>query len=254
MSKPKIAVQLYSVRHDLAKDLPGTLQAVRDMGYEGAEFFGGYIRPDVLVKALKKAKLKIVGWHTPFANIMPNLIEATIAYNKLIGNNSVVVPSLPAEYTANRASWLKAASVLQTAAKRLAEDGMYTGYHNHHTEFSKVEGDMPWDIIAGATDKSVVLQMDTGNCMKGKGDPLALMRKYPGRGRTIHLKPFSKSKEFATMIGSDDTDWQAVKKIGEGEGSAAGSEWYIVEYECESLYKPLEGVKLCLKALKDLGF
>ena len=251
MAKPRIAVQLFSVRQEMAKDIPGTLQAVREIGYEGVEFFGGYIRPDILLKALKKAKLKIVGWHTPVANVMPGLIEAAISYNKQIGNNSMVVPALPAEYTANRAGWLKAAEVLQTAAKRLAEEGMYTGYHNHHTEFTKVEGQTPWDIIAGATDKNVVLQMDTGNCMKGKGDPLELMRKYPGRSRTIHLKPFSRSKEFATMIGGDDTDWQAVKKIGEGD---SGAEWYIVEYECETLYKPLEGIKLCFKALKDLGF
>ena len=249
MPKPRIAVQLFSVRHEMAKDMPATLQAVKDMGYEGVEFYGGYIRPDVLLKALKKAKLKIVGWHTPFANVQPGLIESTIAYNKLIGNNSMVVPALPAENTANRAGWLKAAEALQAAAKRLAEEGMYTGYHNHHVEFTNVEGQTPWDIIAGATDKTVAMQMDTGNCMKGKGDPLAYMRKYPGRSRTIHLKPFSKSKEFATMIGGDDTDWQALKKICDSE-----AEWYIVEYECEKLYKPLEGVQLCFKALKDLGF
>ena len=252
MSKPRLAVQLYSVRHDLAKDLQGTLQAVREIGYEGVEFFGGYIRPDVLVKALKKAKLKIVGWHTPFANITPGLIEATIAYNKSIGNNSMVVPSLPAEYTANRAGWLKAAEVFQAASKRLAEEKMYTGYHNHNTEFKNVEGQLPWDIIAGATDKNFVLQMDTGNCMNGKGDPLALMRKYLGRGRTIHLKPYSRTKEYDTMIGGDDTDWQAVKKLG--EDPTGNTEWYIVEYESEKSYKPLEGVQLCFKALKDLSF
>jgi len=249
MPKPRIAVQLFSVRHEMAKNLPGTLKAVRDIGYDGVEFYGGYIRPDILLKALKSAKLKIVGWHTPFANIQPGLIEATIAYNKLIGNNSMVVPALPPDCTLNKAAWLKAADVIQTAAKRLAEDGMYTGYHNHHTEFSPVEGQIPWDIIGGATDKTVALQMDTGNCMRGKGDPLALMKKYAGRGRTIHLKPFSKSKEFATMIGSDDTDWQALKKLGDTE-----AEWYIVEYECEKLYKPLEGIKLCYDALKKLGF
>ena len=250
MPKPRIAVQLYSVRHEMAKDMPGTLKAVRDIGYEGVEFFGGYIRPDILLKALKKNKLKVVGWHTPVANIMPPLIEAAIVYNKAIGNNSLVVPALPSEYTSTRAGWLKAAEILQTASKRLAEEGMYTGYHNHHTEFTNVEGQMPWDIIAAATDKTISLQMDTGNCMRGKGDPLALMRKYSGRGRTIHLKPYSKAKEFATMIGSDDTDWQAVKKIGESDNT----EWYIVEYECETLYKPLEGVELCFKALKEAGF
>jgi len=110
---------------------------------------------------------------------------------------------------------------------------------------------MPWDIIAGATGKGVVLQIDTGNCMDGSGDPISFMRKYPGRSRQVHLKPYSKADKFATVIGRDDTDWQALKKICEGDG---GTEWLIVEYECETAYKPLEGIKLCLQGLKELGF
>ena len=37
-----IALQLYSVREDMEKDLPGTLRAVKAMGYEGVEFAGLY--------------------------------------------------------------------------------------------------------------------------------------------------------------------------------------------------------------------
>ena len=251
MSEPRIAVQLYSVRHDLEKDLPGTLKAVREMGYEGVEFYGGYIRPEVLLKGLDDSGLKIVGWHTPITNIMPGLIEAAILYNKRIGNNSLVVPALPAQYTENREGWLKAAEILNNAGKRLAEEGMYTGYHNHHTEFSLVEGETPWDILAVATDKNVSLQMDTGNCMHGAGDPLALVRKYPGRSRNLHLKPYSKADGFATMVGRDDTDWPAIKSICKGDDVI---EWLIVEYESEALHTPLEGVRLCHKVLKEFGF
>jgi sugar phosphate isomerase/epimerase len=251
MPKPKLAVQLFSVRHELVEDLNATLKAVREMGYEGVEFFGAYLRPDVIQKAIDKTGLKIAGWHTPLANIMPNLIEAAIVYNKKIGNNSLVVPALSDQYTATRANWLQAAEIIQTASKRLAEEGMYTGYHNHYTEFTLVEGETPWDIVAKATDTNIALQMDTGNCMHGKGDPLSIMRKYPDRSRTVHLKPYARADEFATMIGSDETDWQAVKDVCEGVGN---TEWFIVEYECETLYKPLEGIRLCLEALKKLGF
>lgn len=37
-----IALQLYSVREDLEKDLKGTLAKVKAMGYEGVEFAGLY--------------------------------------------------------------------------------------------------------------------------------------------------------------------------------------------------------------------
>ena len=35
-----IAIQLYSVRDDAAADMRGTLQKIREMGYDGVEFAG----------------------------------------------------------------------------------------------------------------------------------------------------------------------------------------------------------------------
>ena len=37
-----IGLQLYSVRDDMAKDFKGTLQKVKEMGYDGVEFAGMY--------------------------------------------------------------------------------------------------------------------------------------------------------------------------------------------------------------------
>jgi hypothetical protein len=36
-----VALELYSLRQDAAKDLPGTLAAIAKMGYEGIELVGG---------------------------------------------------------------------------------------------------------------------------------------------------------------------------------------------------------------------
>ena len=40
MSKIPVGCELYSVRFALAEDLPGTVKAVAEMGYDGVEFFG----------------------------------------------------------------------------------------------------------------------------------------------------------------------------------------------------------------------
>ena len=40
MANLRVALELYSVRDDLAKDVRGTLKAVAAMGYEGVEFAG----------------------------------------------------------------------------------------------------------------------------------------------------------------------------------------------------------------------
>src|ERR1044072_4661852 len=41
--KPYIGLELYSVRGELQRDLPGTLRAVAKMGYQVAEFFSPYV-------------------------------------------------------------------------------------------------------------------------------------------------------------------------------------------------------------------
>ncbi len=42
MKKFPVAIQVYSVRDFAEKDLKGTLQALKDMGYDGVEFAGLY--------------------------------------------------------------------------------------------------------------------------------------------------------------------------------------------------------------------
>ena len=44
MKQFKVALQLYSVRDDMAKDMEGTLKAVKDMGYDYVEFADVYKR------------------------------------------------------------------------------------------------------------------------------------------------------------------------------------------------------------------
>ncbi len=246
MSRIPVALELYSVRHDLTRDLLGTLKAVKAMGYEGVEFAGGFVHPAEVVKAaLMETGLKVCGWHTPIHNVMPGTLEGTIAYNRIVGNDFVIVPGLPKEYTSSREGWKKAADVLNVVAQRLAKDDMYTGYHNHQIEFQPLDGEMPWDTFFGNTDPAVVMQVDTGNCKEGGADPSVYLKKYPGRALTVHLKPYSNKTHFDTMIGEDDTDWADIYKTCRTVGN---TRWYIIEYESEKLYQPLDGVKRCIDA------
>ncbi len=250
MGKYPIALELYSVRHDLTKDFLGTLKEVKAMGYDGVEFAGGFVHsPEIVKSALMETGLEVVGWHTPWAMVQDGVLEATIAYNRIVGNKRIIVPGLPGDLTSSREGWLKAAAHLNKISARLAKDGMYTGYHNHAIEFAPLDGEMPWDTFFGNTDPRVIMQIDTGNCLHGNADPAVFLKKYPGRALSVHLKPFDKAKHFDTMIGEDSTDWKALL---EASGTAGGAEVYIIEYESEKLYAPLEGVKRCLDAVRAM--
>ena len=257
MAQIPIALQLYSVRHDLDRDLRGTLQAVAEMGYAGVEFAGAPKHTAQQLKPLlDEFGLTCCGWHTPFALVQEDTLEATITLNQALGNPNVIVPGIPADLRQTREDWLKLADLFNGLAQKLAAHGMKTGYHNHHIEFAPLDGERPWDTFFGNTGPGVIMQLDTGNAILGGGDPVAILEQYPGRAGTVHLKPYSKAlgkedphKGFRPVIGDDDTHWEAIFQLCETTG---GTQWYIVEYESDA-YPPLEAVERCLQGLRTMG-
>jgi len=257
MSKIPIALQLFSVRHNLADDLGGTLKAVADMGYDGVEFAGA---PQHSAQALKdlldEVGLVCCGWHTPFSLVQDDTLDDTIAFNQTLGNPNIIIPGIPAELRQTRDDWRKLAGFFNQLAEKLAVHDMATGYHNHHIEFQPLGGELPWDTFFGNTVPGVIMQLDTGNAVFGGGDILDILDRYPGRAVTVHLKPYSKKAAkddphagFGPVIGEDETPWDKVFELCETKG---GTEWYIVEYESDA-YPALKAVDLCLKGLRAMG-
>jgi len=257
MSRIPIALELYSVRHNLQEDLPGTLKAVAEMGYEGVEFAGPPVyKANELKPILDDLGLVCCSWHTPIDFVRNDKLAATMEFNKAMGNRSIIIPGLPKEYTESKQAWQKAAAFLNELAEKLAAEGMFTGYHNHWIEWVPVEGEIPWDIIFSNTRPEVVMQLDTGNALRGGAEAVSVLERYPGRARSVHLKPYRRVAQgedpntgFRPLIGEDDIPWEQVFRLCETIG---GTEWYIVEYESDA-YPPLEAVKRCLQALKAMG-
>lgn len=249
MSRIPIALQLYSIRHECEKDLPGTLKAVAGMGYEGVDFAGyyGYDAPTIRTM-LDDLGLKVAGCHTGIQTLLGDELPKTVEYNRILGNKFLIVPGLPESYRNSRDAWRETADLFNEIAAKLKPEGMFTGYHNHSIEFAPMSGELPWDTFFGNTVPDVVMQIDLGNALHGGADPVAFLKRYPGRALTVHLKEYSATDEKA-LVGDGDVDWDAVFQICEADGV---TEWYIVEYESDA-YPPLESVNRCLQALKAMG-
>lgn len=249
MKRIPIALQLYSVRQDCERDLPDTLKAVADMGYEGVDFAGyyGYSAKE-LRTMLDDLGLQVAGAHIGLSTLLGEELEKTVAFHHELGNRYLIVPGLPEEYRNSRSAWLRTAELFNDIAEKLKPEGMFTGYHNHHVEFAPMEGEIPWDTFYGNTRPEVVMQLDMGNALHGGGIPEEFLARYPGRALTVHLKEYSASNPEA-LIGEGDVNWPEIFRLCETVG---GTEWYIVEQESYP-YPPLESVALCLKALKDMG-
>lgn len=257
MGKIPIALQLYSIREECAKDLPGCLKAVAEMGYEGVEFAGyhGFSACEIR-KMLDDNGLKAAGAHVGIDTLLGEEFAKSVELHRTLGNPYPIVPGLPGDYTNSRDAWRKTADVFNEIAAKLRRENMWTGYHNHHTEFTALDGEMPWDTFFGNTDQDIVMQLDTGNAMHGGATFTPFISRYPGRALTVHLKPYSatlaKESEhagFRPIIGDDETDWSELFGLCESIG---GTRWYIVEYESD-LHPPMVAVDLCLKALRGMG-
>jgi sugar phosphate isomerase/epimerase len=249
MARIPIALQLYSVREDCAKDFPGTLKAVAKMGYEGVDFAGYYDRSAKEIRTmLDDLGLKAAGTHIALNTLLGDEFAKTVEFNRVIGNTFLIVPGLPKERTESKAAWLGTARIFNEIADRLKPLGMYTGYHNHHTEFKPMDGELPWDIFFGNTKAEVVMQADNGNALHGNFDINPSMAKYPGRQLTVHCKEYSGTNDKA-IIGEGEVNWKEFFRICETTGK---TQWYIVEQESYA-HSPLECSDLCLKALKAMG-
>lgn len=243
-----IGLQLYSVREDCKRDLPGTIAAVAKMGYKGVEFAGYYDRTaGQLRKMLDDNGLVCCGTHTAIDTLLKDNLARTIEFNKTLGNKYLIVPGLPEKYRTSHQAWLDTAKLFNELAEKVKPHEMLVGYHNHSIEFTAMDGELPWDTFYGNTRKDVVMQIDVGNAIHGGADPLPYLYKYPGRAITVHVKEFSETNKKA-LVGEGDVNWKAFFALCKAVGQ---TEWYIVEQESYA-YPPLECVQRCLRNLRKM--
>ena len=242
--KIPVGLQLYSLREQCKTDLPGMLAAVSKIGYKGVEFAGYHGRSaKELRKLMDDNGLVTCGTHTPYESVLDDKLKDTVEFNRIIGNKFLIVPWMEGK---SKQAWLDKAKLFNEIADKVKADGMSVGYHAHAHDFQKFEGESAWDLFFGNTKAQVIMQLDTSNCRDGGADPVAVLKKYPGRARSIHLKASGGGDE--AVIGEDKVDWPAVFAFCEGQGR---TEWYVVEHETGK--NPLDAVTRNFQALKKMG-
>jgi len=248
MATKKVGLQVYSIRDIYYKNPAEAFKLIKDCGYDAVDMFGGItMGAEELKKLLDDNGLECCGWHADWSYLSkPDILEMYASYNKVIGNKYLICPGLPFAWgdKTTKEQWLGAANDLNRIAAQLKKHGMFTGIHSHSVEFKPTEGsdELPWDILAKNTVGDVVLQLDMGNtyAVGAEFEPVAIMKKYPGRYATIHIKPYSLTKGMSAPIGEDDIDWAETVKFCNEQGN---TEYFIIEYEEEDAKT---GIKTCI--------
>ena len=246
-----IALQVYSVREAAAKDLAGVLQRIAKIGYRGVEFAGTYGHSaDEVKKMLDDAGLLCIGAHLGIEALLGDTFEETAAYQETLGNKTLTVAGGLAQAIAADPGNKFTAYLFNELARKAKSRGFRIGFHAHGADFADVGGKTAWDLFFERTDAEVTAQMDIGNCLSSGADPYESMKRFPGRGRQIHLKACGPG---GTVIGgeNDRVDWKRAFEICE---TTAGTEWYIVEQENgPDDADPFTAVTQCWENLKKMG-
>jgi sugar phosphate isomerase/epimerase len=221
-----IALQLYSVREQMAEDFEGTVRQVAEMGYEGVEVAA---LPDSVNAAEAKAlfdelELAVVGMHSPLP--LGDDQEVVLETMAALGRPYLVCPWLnPETYFASKDGVEQACALLNEANEVVREAGMTLLYHNHWFEFEMFGDDLAFALMAECLDASVGLEVDTYWVRVAGLDPVTLLRDLGDRVPLLHIKDGPGNVEAAmTAVGAGIMDVPAILE-------AASPEWLIVELD-----------------------
>jgi sugar phosphate isomerase/epimerase len=233
-----LGLELYSVRGELAKDLPNTLKTVAKIGYHNVEFYAPYYQwtypyAKEVKTLMDDLGLRCYSTHNNITALTAgDGIAKGIELNQILGSRYIMLASAPGTRGAD--GWKKLGEQLTAAIETLKPHGLSAGFHNHQTEWRPVDGEKrAMDILAENTPKEFVLQLDVGTCMEAQADPVAWIKAHPGRIKVIHLKEWGpgtrqEEKGYRTLFGEGVSPWKDICAAAESVG---GVEYYLMEQE-----------------------
>lgn len=225
----KIGLQLYTIRDIFKADPLGTLKKMADIGYSYIEYAD---MPDLPIKHAEFRKAAAdVGLSVPsgiydnkewFTDTQMVLDRAESLGNKYVCNSWIDASQR------SLSDILKQAEGFNKIGEAALKRGMHYVYHNHEFEFAKLDGDdTMFDVLAKNTDpKFANFELDMGWVHQGKADTVEVMKKYPGRIKTSHIKDFTADGKMVD-VGDGVIDWARIL----AHADIGGIEYHFVEHD-----------------------
>jgi sugar phosphate isomerase/epimerase len=257
VKKYPIGLELYSVRTELARDLPNTLRTVAKIGYEVVEFYAPYYDwslpyAKTVRSLLDDLGLRCYSTHNHIESFTPgDKMAKAIELNQILGSRLLVLATAPGN-TKGLQNWKSLCEQLTTAVELFKPHGLTAGFHNHQTEWAPLDGDnRVMDVLAANTPQEFVLQLDVGTCVEARADPVAWIKANPGRIKVLHLKDWApgtraEEKGYRVLFGEGVAPWKEIIAASEAVG---GVEYYLMEQEGSRLSE-FETAQRCLDAWK----
>ncbi|MEP3048141.1 MAG: sugar phosphate isomerase/epimerase [Roseibium sp.] len=233
-----VSFQLYSARDFTPWE--NVLGRISELGYTQVEGFGGvYEDPESFRSLLDKNGLTMPSGHFfPIGNIEEGF-DKSISAAKTLGMRRLFCPA-PEDLWRNgtdAANWIALAKRLEEAARRIQDQGLRFGWHNHHWEFMPLPGgEIAMDLLLEHAP-SIEWEADIAWIVRGGADPLKWIERYADRITTAHVKDLAPEGECADEdgwadVGHGTLDWTSITNALRN----AGVDLFVMEHDKPSDY------------------
>src|SRR5256885_15625668 len=191
--KGPIGLQLYSLRDQFKKDVPGTLDEVKSFGIKYVELAGTYgLPPEKFKEELSKRGIEAISAHFPFEKFRDD-VESIAREANALGLKYAGCAWITHEGDFNEKTCRQAAEIFNRAGEALAKHGLKFFYHTHGYEFQPHGNGTLFDLLRGETKPNFVrYEMDASWIVEPAQDPARRLQKYAKRCAWVHVKDMDK--------------------------------------------------------------
>lgn len=234
-SRTSLAIQLYTIRDAVAKNLEKSLEHLAKIGFKQLEIYGydgrffGKRRTEFL-SVLKNVGMEVISSHhtTGIVHNNPGTLinnwEQSVEDLHFIGSKYMVCSYLFEEERTFE-NYLKLPNLLNQSGEITRKAGIDFAYHNHDFEFKKFEDKTVFDFILDNTKPDLVkMELDLYWISKAGFDPVTYFEKYPKRFPLWHVKDMKADSRDFTEIGNGTINF---KTIFEAKEKAGLKHWFL---------------------------
>jgi sugar phosphate isomerase/epimerase len=233
MKLSQVAAQIYTVRDYLsdAAAFAKTIQRLKEIGYPAIELIpSDKIADKELVAICRDAGMAIAAAHVPGKKLLEEpkaIVEKLQTVGAKIG--AYAFPGGVDLGSSDQVNRL--ADQLQNAAAVLAGSDLILAYHNHAMEFSRLDGELVYDILHKRAP-SLSFEFDTYWAQLGGVSPERWIQKLGSKLVSLHMKDYGVPAKhddppFMAEVGHGNLDFPVLV----AEAEKVGCQWFVVEQD-----------------------